>query len=243
MEDILAVYARPLDPRAPAGLFRRSGQGAQGPHPLAAAGRAGPGRRARTATTRAPAAAICFWPVPRTWAGARSRVTAQRTAIDFAHALRELVDRQFPARRAHRAGDGQPQHPHPGRALPGLPAGRGPAHPGADRVALHPHAWLLAQHGRAGSGRCWPASVWRGASPTKPRWSPRSPPGWRPRNAERLTHRLALHQGGTRAPACLGSIPVTNRSPSPCRCTEPAGEESWLPRADATHDEIPRSSE
>ena len=130
-----------------------------------------------------------------------------------------LVDRQFPAGRAHRAGAGQPQHPHPGRALSGLPAGRSVAHPGAAGVALHPHPRQLAQHGRAGVVGAGPPVP----GPAHPRpghagdrgrglgggaqcRAPSPPPGTSPRRR--------------RASACPGSTPIPNRSLSPCHCTQ-----------------------
>ena len=83
--------------RAAAGLFRRGGQGSQSPYAPAPAGRCRDGRGARTATTRATAAAICFWPVRPHLGWRQITVTAHRTALDFAHALRALVDQTFPA--------------------------------------------------------------------------------------------------------------------------------------------------
>ena len=45
------------------------------------------------------------------------QVSAQRTRIDWAHCVRDLVDRPLSGRRADRAGDGPAQHAHPRLAL------------------------------------------------------------------------------------------------------------------------------
>ncbi len=45
-------------------------------------------------------------------------VTARRTAADFAEQIRRLVDEDYP--HARPGGAGQPQHPHPGGAVPGV---------------------------------------------------------------------------------------------------------------------------
>lgn len=71
MEEVLAVYARPVDPRRPLVCFDEAGKDLKAPTRLAQP--VAPGRAAReTASTRATVAAICFWPVPPTSAGARS---------------------------------------------------------------------------------------------------------------------------------------------------------------------------
>ena len=96
MEDVLAVYTRPPDPRRPLVCFDESGKALRGqlrsPQPAA------PGRAARedTAYTRAGAANLFLACAPHL--GWRDiRVTTQRTSVDFAHAVRDLVDQQFPA--------------------------------------------------------------------------------------------------------------------------------------------------
>jgi DDE superfamily endonuclease len=95
MEEILAVYARAVDPRFPLVCFDEGGKELVS-HlvpPLPAA----PGRVARedTAYRRGGAANLFLACAP--YLGWRQvQVTAQRTAVDFAHALRELVDQAFP---------------------------------------------------------------------------------------------------------------------------------------------------
>ena len=126
---------------AAAGLFRRSGQGSQGPHAPAPAGRAGPGGTGgqRVRAPRQPQSVSGLCPPPGLAPDRRHRATHR-------HRLRACPARlgrgQFPqAERIVLVLDNLNTHT-PGRALPGLPAGRGVAHPGADRVALHPHPRL-----------------------------------------------------------------------------------------------------
>ena len=95
MEDVLAVYARPFDPDRPIVCFDESGKALRGhkrpPQPAV------PGRPAREDSeyTREGDANIFLACAPHL--GWREvRVTAQRTYIEAAHALRDLVDQQFP---------------------------------------------------------------------------------------------------------------------------------------------------
>jgi hypothetical protein len=95
MEDVLAVYARPVDPQRPLICFDEGGKElvAQVTPPLPAA----PGRPARedSAYLRNGAANLFLACAP--YEGWRQvQVTARRTAVDFAHAVRALVDRSFP---------------------------------------------------------------------------------------------------------------------------------------------------
>jgi hypothetical protein len=95
LEDVLAVYARPVDPRRPLVCFDAGGKAlvAQLTPPQPAA----PGRPARedSAYLRGGAANLFLACAP--YCGWRDvRVTRQRTAVDFAHAVRALVDQQFP---------------------------------------------------------------------------------------------------------------------------------------------------
>jgi hypothetical protein len=95
LEDVLAVYARPVDLARPLVCFDEAGKElvAQVTPPLPAQ----PGRPARedSAYLRNGAANLFLACAP--YAGWRQiQVTTQRTAVDFAHAVRDLVDRQFP---------------------------------------------------------------------------------------------------------------------------------------------------
>jgi hypothetical protein len=96
MEDVLAVYARPVDPVRPLVCFDEAGKDlkahTRSPQPTA------PGRPAREDSeyTRAGSRNLFLACAPHLgWR--QIAVTAHRTARDFAHALRDLVDRQFPA--------------------------------------------------------------------------------------------------------------------------------------------------
>jgi hypothetical protein len=96
LEDVLGVYARPVDPRRPLVCFDESGKElraeVRSPQPAA------PGRPARTDPeyAREGSANLFLWVAPHL---GRRRVmaSAQRTAIDWAHAMRALVDVDFPA--------------------------------------------------------------------------------------------------------------------------------------------------
>jgi hypothetical protein len=95
MEDVLAVYERPADPARPLVCFDECGKALRGhtrpPQPVA------PGRPARQDSeyTREGDANLFLACAPHLgWRDVR--VTARRTAVDAAHALRELVDQAFP---------------------------------------------------------------------------------------------------------------------------------------------------
>jgi hypothetical protein len=95
MEDILAVYARPADPTRPLVCFDEAGKElvAQRPPPLPAA----PGRPAREDSVYQRGGAANLFLAWAPFLGWRQiQVTAHRTAVDFAHAVRALVDQQFP---------------------------------------------------------------------------------------------------------------------------------------------------
>ena len=95
MEDVLAVYARPPDPARPLVCFDEERKELRShvrpPRPAA------PGRPARQdhEYARGGSANVFLACAPHLgWREAR--VTARRTAVDVAHALRDLVDRAFP---------------------------------------------------------------------------------------------------------------------------------------------------
>jgi len=95
LEDVLEVYARPPDPSRPLVCFDEARKDLHGhvrpPQP------ARPGRPARQDAeyTREGTANLFLACAPhRGWRDAR--VTAQRRAVDVAHALRDLVDQAFP---------------------------------------------------------------------------------------------------------------------------------------------------
>jgi DDE superfamily endonuclease len=95
MEDVLAVYARPPDPRRPLVCFDEAGKDLKAhtrpPQPAA------PGRVGRYDSHYARDGSRNLFLACAPHLGWRQiRVTAHRTARDFAHALRALVEQQFP---------------------------------------------------------------------------------------------------------------------------------------------------
>jgi hypothetical protein len=95
LEDVLRVYARPPDPARPLVCFDEAGKelrrDVRPPRPPA------PGRAAREDAeyARAGSANLFLWVAPHL--GQRQvTVHTQRTARDWAHAMRELVDGHFP---------------------------------------------------------------------------------------------------------------------------------------------------
>jgi hypothetical protein len=95
MEDILSVYARPPDPARPVVCFDEAGKEltAHTRPPLPAT----PGQPAREDTEYARGGNANLFLACAPHLGWRQiAVTAQRTGVDFAHALRDLVDGPFP---------------------------------------------------------------------------------------------------------------------------------------------------
>jgi hypothetical protein len=95
MEDVLAVYARPVDPVRPLVCFDEAGKDLKAhtrlPQPAA------PGRVAREDSEYARGGSRNLFLACAPHLGWRQiAITARRTAVDFAHALRDLVDQQFP---------------------------------------------------------------------------------------------------------------------------------------------------
>ena len=96
MEDVLAVYARPVDAARPLVCFDEAGKEltAHTRPPLPAS----PGQPAREDAEYARAGKANLFLACAPHLGWRQiSVTAQRTGVDFAHALRALVDQAFPA--------------------------------------------------------------------------------------------------------------------------------------------------
>ena len=95
MEDILSVYARPPDPARPVVCFDEAGKelSAHTRPPLPAS----PGQPAREDTEYARGGNANLFLACAPHLGWRQiAVTAQRTGVDFAHAVRDLVDGPFP---------------------------------------------------------------------------------------------------------------------------------------------------
>jgi DDE superfamily endonuclease len=96
MEDVLAVYARPVDPRRPLVCFDEAGKDLKAhtrpPQPAA------PGRVGREDSHYARAGSRNLFLSAAPHLGWRHiAVTERRTAVDFAHAIRDLVEVHFPA--------------------------------------------------------------------------------------------------------------------------------------------------
>jgi hypothetical protein len=95
LEDVLRVYARPPDPARPLVCFDEAGKelraDVRAPRPPA------PGRPAREDAeyARHGSANLFLWVAPH-FGRRQITVTTQRTAVDWAHAMRELVDEAFP---------------------------------------------------------------------------------------------------------------------------------------------------
>lgn len=95
MEDVLAVYARPVDPARPLVCFDEAGKDLKG-HKRPPQ-RAAPGRLAREDSEYKRAGSRNLFLSYAPYLGRRHiTVTERRTAIDFAHAIRDLVTVQFP---------------------------------------------------------------------------------------------------------------------------------------------------
>jgi hypothetical protein len=95
MEDVLAVYARPVDPLRPLVCFDEAGKDLKAhtrpPQPVI------PGHSAREDSEYARNGSRNLFLACAPHLGWRQiAVTEHRTAIDFAYALRDLVDAQFP---------------------------------------------------------------------------------------------------------------------------------------------------
>jgi hypothetical protein len=95
MEDVLAVSARPVDPARPLVCFDEAGKDLKAhtrpPQPAA------PGRAGRDDSHYARAGSRNLFLACAPHLGWRQiRVTEHRTAIDFASAVRDLVEQQFP---------------------------------------------------------------------------------------------------------------------------------------------------
>jgi hypothetical protein len=96
MEDVLAVYARPVDPARPVVCFDEAGKEltahTRPPLPLA------PGQPVREDSEYARGGKANLFLACAPQLGWRQIcITEHRTAVDFAHALRDLVDQAFPA--------------------------------------------------------------------------------------------------------------------------------------------------
>jgi hypothetical protein len=95
MEDVLAVYARPVDPARPLVCFDEAGKDLKADTRPSQA--MAPGRAARADSEYARHGSRNLFLSYAPHLGQRHLiVTERRTALDFAHAIRTLVDVQFP---------------------------------------------------------------------------------------------------------------------------------------------------
>ncbi|MDF3040635.1 MAG: hypothetical protein K0Q71_3341 [Thermomicrobiales bacterium] len=95
MEDVLAVYARPVDPARPVVCFDETGKALRS-HKRAPQ-RAAPGRPARQDTEYTPEGNANVFLACAPHLGRRHvAVTARRTAVDVAQQLREISDVHYP---------------------------------------------------------------------------------------------------------------------------------------------------
>jgi transposase len=98
MEDVLALYAEPADPKRPVVCFDETPRQLIGEARVPT--RAEPGKRARydyEYVRNGTANVFMFVDVNRPWRHAK--VTDQRTALDFADCMKDLVDTHFPEAR------------------------------------------------------------------------------------------------------------------------------------------------
>jgi hypothetical protein len=98
MEDVLALYAEPADPKRPVVCFDETPRQLIGEARVPT--RAQPGKRARydyVYVRNGTANVFMFVDVNRPWRHAK--VTDQRTALDFADCMKDLVDTHFPEAR------------------------------------------------------------------------------------------------------------------------------------------------
>jgi DDE superfamily endonuclease len=142
MEDLLDLYAEPYDPTRPVVGFDETSKQlvAESRVPLPMA----PGRPERVDYEYERNGTANLFLVCQPLAGWRHvDVTDRRTKDDFAHQMRELVDRHFPDARTIRV---VLDNLNPGRPVRGVPAGRGPTGPSPVGVPLHPGPRQLAEH-------------------------------------------------------------------------------------------------
>jgi hypothetical protein len=151
MEDVLDVYTRPHDPERPLVCLDETSKQlvAETRQPLAL--RRGQPARYDYEYKRGGTANLFMLFAPLE--GFRHvAVTERRTAIDYAHILRDLADIHFP--RAEKIVLVQDNlNTHTPASLYEAFASRSPAHRRTLRVARHAQAWQLAQSGGVGTGR------------------------------------------------------------------------------------------
>lgn len=146
MEDVLDLYAEPPDPKRPVVCFDESPTQLIGEVRLPIAAAPGqPERYDYEYKRNGTVNLFVVLDVHRPWR--KVKVTDRRTAQDYAHCMRDLVDVHYPeAEQIRVVQDNLSTHLR--RAVRDLSAGGGSPHPPAAGVPLHTQACQLAQHGR-----------------------------------------------------------------------------------------------
>ncbi len=147
MEDVLDVYTRPYDPRYPQvcmdEVSKQLLRDTRAPLP------ATPGNVQRVDYEYEREGVVnrflCCEPLHgQRWV----TVTDQRTKVDWAQQIKNLVDVRYPAAERIVLVLDKPEYPQPGIALRGLSASRSEALGRQAGDPLHPETWQVAQHGR-----------------------------------------------------------------------------------------------
>lgn len=147
MEDVLDLYQEAYDTAYPVVCFDES------PCQLVSEVRtpipARPGQAARSTTsTNARAPVTCSWCSSRFVAGVAFDVTPQRTAVDFAKQMRDLVDVHYPDAVKLISVVLDNLNTHTPAALYEALSRPRPNASCTTGVSLHPQARLVAEHGR-----------------------------------------------------------------------------------------------
>jgi hypothetical protein len=193
MEDVLEVYQRPRDPERPVVCLDETSKQliveTRAPIP------AKPGRKARhDYEYERNGVANLFMMFAPLEGWRHVKVTDRHTAVDYAHALKDLSDTHFPgAMKIVLVQDNLNTHRPASPGLnPGLPRRRGAPARRTVRMALHAQARQLARHGRIRTRR----SLIPMSGSTHPRQADPDPRnrrlGGRPQQASRQG-RLAIH--------------------------------------------------
>jgi hypothetical protein len=148
MEDVLDLYAETPDPKRPVVCFDESPTQLIGEvrRPIPPE----PGHMARFDYEYRRAGTVNLFvrlDAHRPWR--KVTITQQRTALDFARCMRELVE-VLPASRADPGGARQSLDAYARLALRSLLGRGGTSHLASAGVPLHPQACQLAEHGRDG---------------------------------------------------------------------------------------------
>ena len=167
MEDVLDVYTGPYDRARPLVCLDETSRQLLGEVRAAAAAGPGAAGALRSEYERAGRGQ----PVPGLRAAARlarrSGSASGGPGSTGPHCIKDLVDVHYPDAERIVLVHGQPEHPHAGLAVRGVPARRGQA---AGRQAgdpLHAQARQLAEHGRDRAER--PGAPMPGPPPARPR--------------------------------------------------------------------------